>query len=229
MTASLATVLRSGGCNGWEQSSPNQLAEGFLLPSEQLMADPVSLATIGIGSAAAGGLTGAIGSLFSGNAQAGMYNYQAGVAQVNATLASQDANYAIQSGDVEAGQSGLRTRAQVGATKTGIGAGNIDVNSGSASKVIASETEIGQQNQGIIQANAAKRAYGFNVTAAQDTAQAGAYQTAASTSQTSGEIGAISSIIGGAGSVSSKWLQSGQYFGSGSGGGGGAGPGTYNG
>lgn len=175
------------------------------------MAFPAVLAGVGIASSAAGAVTSALGSQYQGQAQAGMYNYQAGVAQMNAQLAEQNANYAVASGEVEAQQSGMRTRAQVGATKTGISAGNIDVNSGSAGKVVSSETEIGQQNQGIIRANAAKRAYGFQVQGAEDVAQAGAYETAAQTSQTAGGIGAISSILGGVGSVSSKWLQASQY------------------
>lgn len=165
------------------------------------------LAAAGIGASAAGGLTSAIGSLFQGQAQANMYNYQAGVALANKTLAQQDANYSVATGEVEAQQHGMRTRAEVGATKVGFGAGNIAVNSGTASKVAKSEIEIGQQNEAITRANAAKRAYGFNVAAAEDTAQAGAYQFAALTSTTAGDIGAASSIIGGAGSVSSKFLQ----------------------
>lgn len=181
------------------------------------MADPVTLATIGIGSAAAGGGISAIGNLFSGQAQSNMFKYQAGVAQANATVAKQDAQYAVASGEVEAQQSGMKTRFQEGATRVGIASGNIDVGSGSAGKVISSETAIGQENAGIIRANAAKRAYGFNVGAAEDVAQAGAYKVGAETSLISGDIGAVSSILGAAGSVSSKWLQAGQSFGTGTG------------
>jgi hypothetical protein len=139
-----------------------------------------------------------------------MYNYQAGVAQTNAAIAKQDANYSLASGEVESQQSGMRTREQVGATRAGFGAGNVA--GGSVNRVVQSETEIGQQNQGIIRANAAKRAYGFEVGAAGDVAQAGADTFAAGTSKTAGEIGAVSSIIGGAGSVASKWSQMGQAF-----------------
>ena len=171
------------------------------------MAFPAALAGVGMGASALGGVTGAIGSLFQGQAQANMYNYQAGVAQVNAQIAKQDATYATQGGEVEAQQSGMRTRAEVGATRAGFGAGNLAISSGSPSKVIASETEIGQQNEALIRANAAKRAYGFEVGAAGDIAQAGAYRAAAKTSLAAGDIGAVSSIIGGAGQVSSKWLQ----------------------
>lgn len=171
---------------------------------------PFSAAAVGLGATAAGAGVGAIGSLFSGQAQSAMYKYQAGVAQANAQIAQQDAIYATQSGEVEAQQSGMRTRAQVGQTRAGIAAGNIDVSSGSAARVVSSETAIGQENEGIIRANAAKKAYGFQVGAAEDVAQAGAYQVASSTSQTAGELDAASSILGGVGSVSSKWIQASQ-------------------
>ena len=177
------------------------------------MADPVSLAVIGMGAAAAGGGVSALGSLFSGQAQKNMYNYQAGVARANAVVAKQDAAYALASGEVEAQQSGMKTRFQEGATKVGIAAGNIDTSTGSAGKVIASETEIGQENEAVIRANAAKKAYGFEVGAAEDVAQAGAYTVAGETSVTAGDIGAVSSVLGAAGNVSSKWLQASQAFG----------------
>lgn len=175
------------------------------------MADPFSLAVGTLGATAAGGILGAIGSTTSGDAQQQMYQYQAGVARMNAQLAKQDANYSLAAGEVEAEQSGMRTRAEIGATRAGFGAGNVA--GGSTNRVIQSETEIGQQNQGIIRANAAKRAYGFNVSSAADTAQAGAFTTAGQYAQEGGELGATQSIIGAAGSVSSKWLQMGQEFG----------------
>lgn len=182
------------------------------------MADPVSLGAVGIGSTALGALTSAFGAKYSGDAQAAMYNYQAGVARVNATLAQQDANYATSAGEVEAQESGMKTASEVAATRAGFGASNIDVNTGSHAAVTGSETEIGQFEQQAIRANAAKTAFGFNVKAAQDTAQAGAYDTAATTSKTSGDISAVSSLISGFGSVSSKWLQAKQVgIGSGSG------------
>lgn len=174
------------------------------------MSNPAAMAGASGGASLAGTAITAFGQYYSGKAQSNMYNYQSGVAQANATLAKQDANYTIASGEVSAQQSGMRTRGQVGATRVGYGAGNIDSTTGSAKNVIASETEIGQQNQGIIRADAAKRAYGFNVSAAEDVAQAGAYQVAARTSREAADINIASTIIGGAGSVSSKWSQAGQ-------------------
>ena len=178
------------------------------------MADPVSLAVIGMGAGAAGGGVSALGSLFSGQAQSNMYKYQAGVAQVNATLAKQDADYAEAAGQEESQASGMKTRFQIGQTKAAFGASNVA--GPSQNRVVSSEIAVGQENEALIQANAAKRAYGFNVKAAQDTAQAGAYDVAASTSETAGELGAVSSVIGAAGNVASKWLDFSKSFGTGS-------------
>ena len=177
------------------------------------MAFPAILAGVGMGAGALGGITSAIGNLFSGQAQKKMYDYQAGVALANAKVAKQDAQYALDSGEVEAQQAGMRGRFQQGATKVGIASGNIDTSTGSGGKVLASETEVTQENEGVIRANAAKRAYGFEVGAAEDVAQSSADIAAGKTSVTAGDIGATSSILGAAGSVSSKWLQASQAFG----------------
>jgi hypothetical protein len=144
-----------------------------------------------------------------------MYKYQAGVAQVNAAIAKQDSAYATEAGGVEATNAGMRTRAEVGATRAGMAAGNVDITRGSGARVVSSETAIGQENEATIRANTAKRAYGFDVKGAADTAQAGAFDVAASTSKTSGILGAVSSVIGGAGNVAAKWAQYGQSFGTG--------------
>ena len=166
-----------------------------------------TVAAGGQGSSVLGTAIKAYGDWFSGQATSNMYNYQAGIARANAMLAKQDAIYARSVGEVEAQQSGMRTRAQVGATRAGYGAGNISSASGSAAAVLKSETAIGQANEATIRANAAKRAYGFQVAAAEDVAQAGAFETAASTAKTASYINMASTIIGGAGQVSTQYLQ----------------------
>ncbi len=175
------------------------------------MADPLTLAALG--ATAGGAAIGAFGKLAQGQSESQMYNYQAGVARVNAQIAKQDANYTLEAGGVQGQEAGMRERATIGATRAGFGASNVA--GGSKNAVIASEIAVGQQNQGIIAANAAKRAYGFEVGAASDTATAGALDFAGSNAKTAGDIGAVSSILGGVSSVSSKWLQMGPAFGKG--------------
>lgn len=175
------------------------------------MADPITIAAIG--ATAGGAIMGAVGSEAKGKSEAQMYNYQAGVARVNAQIATQDANYTLAAGGVQGEQAGMRERATVGATRAGFGASNVA--GASKNAVVSSEIEVGQQNQGIIAANAAKRAYGFEVGAASDTATAGALDFSATNAKEAGDIGAVSSILGGVSSVSSKWLQMGPAFGGG--------------
>lgn len=171
------------------------------------MADPFSLAAISIGSSALGGATGAVGSIMGGNSQASMYQYQAGIAQMNAQIAKQNASYATAAGEVTAQQSGMKTSQEIGAIKAGQGAGGLAVGSGTNARVVDSQLQVGQEDQALIRSNVAKQAYGYEVTAAQDTAQAQLDTQAASNSKTAGYIGAFSSLLGSAGSVSSKWLQ----------------------
>jgi hypothetical protein len=156
---------------------------------------------------ALGGITSAVGSIFGGQANAAMYNYQAGIAQMNAQIAKQNAAYEGALGEVQAQQQGMKTRSVISQTRANQGAGGLDVNTGTNAAVRTSELTLGQYDQAVIRSNAARRAYGFEVEASQDVAQAGAYRSAASTSQTAGLLGAFTSILGAGGSFASKWQQ----------------------
>lgn len=174
------------------------------------MADPASIAAVGMGSQVAGSLTQAFGNVFQGQAQAQAYQYQAGVAQMNQQISMQNANWASMAGEVTAQESGLKTRYEIGEEKSIQSGSGIRVDSGSATDVRVSQDEIGQQDQALIRSNAAHAAYGFQTEAAQEDAQANLDEMAASKSKTAGIIGGIGSILGGAASVSSKWLQGNQ-------------------
>ena len=169
------------------------------------MAAPMAM--VGMGATALGGITGAVGSIFSGQAQSNMYTYQAGIAQMNAQIAKQNASYALAAGEVSAQQQGMKTRAEIGQTKATQGAGGLQVGSGSNVQVQKSEKEIGDENAALTRANAARQAYGFQVEAVQDTAQSQLDLMAAENAKTAGTIGAFSSLLGGGASVSSKWLE----------------------
>lgn len=169
------------------------------------MAAPIAM--VGIASTLIGAMTSAAGAQYQGQAQSNMYTYQAGLADMNAKIAKQNAEYAGKVGEVEAQQSGEKTAAQIATTKAIQGASGLDVDRGSPVDIRTSEREIGQENEGIIRANAARKAYGFEVDAANQEAQSNMYKTSASTASTTGKIGFMGSILGGAASVSSKWLQ----------------------
>jgi hypothetical protein len=184
------------------------------------MADPSTLAMASMGGTVAGSLLSAFGAGYQGQAQANMYNYQAGVAQLNKNINLQNADYERNVGEVEAQESGMQTRARVASTEAIQAGSGLDVNRGSAADVRASETEIGQQNEAIIRSNAARKAYGYDVEATQNDAQAQLDSIAAKTSQTSGALGMAKSLLSGGTSVADKWLkgqQTGVWGGSGDG------------
>jgi hypothetical protein len=165
------------------------------------MADPITA----IGVAVSAG-----GAIFKGMSQASMYGYQANIARMNADIARQNAVYESNLGEVQAQQQGMKTRAVIGQTKATQGASGLDLNSGSAVEVRASEAELGAEDQATIRSNAARRAYGFQVEAAQDTAQASLLDKASSNAEIGGFIDAGTSILGGGGSLSSRWLKANQ-------------------
>jgi hypothetical protein len=170
------------------------------------MADPFMMAAVSIGSTIAGGGISAFGAAQGGKAQAAAYTYQSKVAQLNKQIADNNAAYAVAAGETRAQISGMQARAQIGATRAIQGASGIDVNSGSPVDVRASEADIGGFNALMIRSNAAREAYGYKVKGMEATAQSQLDVAAASQSEKAGELGAIGSILGTAGSVSSRWL-----------------------
>jgi len=171
------------------------------------MASPASLAIVGIGSSAAGGIFGAIGAKKTAAAQADMYRYQAGAAQFNKKIAEQNRDYALASGELEAGRYGLKAQQTAGSIKARQAASGISVNTGSAVDVQESAHSIAKTDMGTIRNNAARVAYGYSVEAMQQDLQSGLYMKAASNAKAAGNINAMSSLISGASSVASKWGQ----------------------
>jgi gas vesicle protein len=183
-----------------------------------------SAAAMGPASAATsliGGVVGAVGSVFSADASASMYNFKAGIAQMNATIAQQNAAWAVNSGGIKASEEGLKDAQEIAQTKTNQSASGIDVTTGSHEAVHSDQTDVAKYNQGIIRADAAHTAYGYETQAAADTAEVSLDKASASNAITAGWLGAASSILGGASSVASKWSQ-GNSIGIGSDGGSGA-------
>ena len=164
------------------------------------MAAPLALTAVG-------SLIGAGGSLFSGGAQSQMYGYQAGVANLNKQIALQNADYALGVGETQARNYGMQASQRMGSIRAGEGASNIDIGSGSKADVQTSQQLVSSIDMAQIRDNAARKAYGYETEAVQDTAQAQLDTMAASTSATAGGIKALGSLVSGAGSVADKWLQ----------------------
>jgi hypothetical protein len=157
----------------------------------------------------AGAVVGAAGSLYTGMANSAAYKYQAGVAAVNAQIANQNASYEVALGEAKAQESGLKTGATIGATLAQQGASGLATGEGTGVNVRVSEAEIGEDQQAVIRNTAVRRAYGYEVEKAQDISQVGLYNSMSNTALISGGLNAFSSVLGGGGSSSSKWMQGG--------------------
>lgn len=169
--------------------------------------DPGTLAIASIGAGVIGGGIAAYGAYQKGKSEKAAYTYQAQVAQNNKTIADRNASYALARGETEAQIAGMKTRAQIGQTTAVQAASGLDVNSGSALDVRKSESEIGSFNEMVIRSDAAKQAYGYEVEGVNQQAQADVSTAAGKQASTAGDISALSSIVGGASSVSDKWMK----------------------
>ena len=174
------------------------------------MASPTTIGEVGLGSTVVGSALSAYGAYSQGQATSRMYGYQANMARINSQIALQNADYARNQGEQQAVIAGRQGAQQLGGIRAAEGASGLNVNSGSAKDVQTSQQGTTALNLTQIRSNAAKTAYNYDVQSTQDISQAGLYDLAASNALTAGDLGAASSIIGGAGSVSSKWLQGNQ-------------------
>lgn len=182
------------------------------------MAGP--LAGIGIAGSALSGLLGAQGAAQSGQAQSQMLQYQAGIARLNQQIAENNRIQALNVGQQQAQQQGMADRFTMGRIRAAQGASGIDVGGTTAKAVQEGQQTIATMNQSTIRNNAAKVAYGYETSAEVASAQGQMYDAAAANVRAAIPLNVASSLIGGATSVSSKWLQASQYgiFGGSSGG-----------
>src|SRR5262249_15152910 len=91
--------------------------------------------------------------------------------------------------------------------RAGQASSGLDVNSGSPLEVQSSAKELGELDALTVRNAAAQKAYGFQTQATGFEAQAGLDRSAASSALTGGFISGVGSILGGASSVSDKWLR----------------------
>lgn len=149
----------------------------------------------------------AYGAYSGGQAKSRQLQYQAGVAELNRKIALQNKDYALQAGETQAQQYGMAAAQRQGSIRAGAGASGLDVGSGSKAAIQDSQRAVTEIDMAQIRNNAARKAYGFDVEATQNSAQADLYRMGASDAETAGEISAAGSLVSGAGSVASKWSQ----------------------
>src|SRR6201986_26028 len=111
--------------------------------------------------AAAAPVLGTIGTLVGVGGQVASGLYAGQVAKNNAQVAGQNASYALEAGTADAATQSLKGAAKVGQIKTSMAANGIDINSGSAPNVVASQEGADELDIENILHNSNLQAYGY--------------------------------------------------------------------
>ena len=165
--------------------------------------DPATLAIAAtVGSSAIQGM----GAIQQSQASAASAGYNAKIAGMNAQIQTQNANFAGAQGEQEVGVQGMKNKAEVGSITASQAASGVDVNTGSGVNVRQSAAEVGMLNALTIRSNAAKQAYGYQVQATNDTAQAALDRSQQSADKTAGYLNAGADILGGVGKAAFAYL-----------------------
>lgn len=165
----------------------------------------ICFATIAAGTAVAGAAVGAYGKYQEGQATKTAALYQAQVAKNNAEIADTLASNAVATGRVKTENQSRKGAAIAGRIKAAQAANGVDVNSGSNVDVQQSQREQAQLDTETTMHNAELEGYGYRTRATNYQAEAGLDVMKGEQAEKAGEIGAVSTLLGGASSLGSKW------------------------
>jgi len=153
------------------------------------MALPLMVA--GTAAEAAGAIYGGLGAKAAGD-------YKAAVAQRNAQYALQNAAMTRAETSMQVGIVGLEGAQELGQQKVAQSGTGLDVNTGTAANVRRSQLAGIQTNEAITAYQGAKKAYGYDIAAAN-------FENEAELDKMTGKMQEVSSFLGGAAGVADKW------------------------
>lgn len=165
-----------------------------------------TLAIGGLAMSAGSSIMGAMGASAKADADAAAYNYKAQVAANNAIIAKRNADQATYAGQIGAQTNDLKTKNVVATQLVTQASSGLDVGSGTAVKLRESAMDIGHLDTLTILNNAAKQAAGFKAQGSGFEAESQLNKMSADNAKTAGEIGVMSSLLGGASSFGDKWI-----------------------
>lgn len=169
--------------------------------------DPITMGVMAIATTIGGGVVAAAGARQSADSQAANYRYQMEQARINKQIAKNNADYQRVTGDLQAQKFGLASRQRMGRIRAAMGASGFKIDDTGGSQVQDSQRIVDVSDQATIRANAARRAYAYEVEGTTEGNKASAYAAAAENTETAGDLSVMSSLLGTASSVSSKWMQ----------------------
>jgi hypothetical protein len=157
-----------------------------------------AIAGIGLAVGAVGAGVSAYSAIEAGNAQRAAASYQAQVADNNAKIASYNASAATATGNQQLQAAQEQAAQHQGMIRAVMGAGGIDLNSGSALRNQEGVAEVDQVNQATITSNAARSAWNFKNQGVDASAEASLDTMKGNQASTAGLIGGFSSLLSGA-------------------------------
>lgn len=169
----------------------------------------MGLAAIGVASLAMGAVSTAMsayGAQQQANAQAQAAQYQAQVALNNQKIAGQYAQQAIADGENKVAAKQEQTSQMIGAQRAAMAANGVQLDSGSPLRLQEDTAKLGNVDALTIRNNAAREAYGYQLQGVSYGQQAQLDEATASNAVTAGNLNMFSSIVGGASSIGSKWI-----------------------
>lgn len=157
--------------------------------------------------AAGSAVMSTVGALQQGEAASAADKYNGQIAMANSQIANRNAVQASEAGEIQAANSGMKTRANAGSIKANQGASGVDVNKGSPVDVRTSQDQLGKLDALTIRSNAAKQAYGYETQSFSDTAQGTLDATAAKNDEMAGEFNAATTLLGKGSDAGTKYAQ----------------------
>lgn len=166
----------------------------------------MGLAAPALAVTAIGTAVSSYSAVSNANAQKAAAEYNSEVQQNNAAIASMNANSAIQQGNQQLQAAQEQAAQHQGMIRAVMGAGGIDLNSGSALRNQEGVAEVDQLNEATIVNNAARSAWNYRNQGADYSAQANLDTMQASQSETSGLLSGFGSLLSGAGQFGTRWV-----------------------
>lgn len=144
-------------------------------------------------------------SVQSAQAQSEAAAYQAQVAKNNAAIASMNANAATETGNTQLQAAQEQAAQHQGMIRAVMGAGGVDLNSGSALRNQQGVAEVDQLNEATITSNAARRAWNYRNQGADFSADSDLLQMQSNQASTAAIMGGFSSMLSGAGTFANQY------------------------
>lgn len=157
-------------------------------------------------ASAAGSAVGAVTSIQSGIAAQEAAEYNADMMKYNADIADQQAIQRQKAGDLELRQQRARVAGLIGTQRAGFGASGAVVDTGSPLALIEDTEYLGEQDAITLQHNTALDVWGMNNKSAQFSSRASLYKSQGSNAVSQGYLGAGSSLLSGASTLTTFGL-----------------------